>query len=288
MKKLVRYFGLLLFSAFFMFCFSSKQVNANYDNSKNSVFIVAGAKAQKTAMGDTEHALELRITIKYQRGFDKEATEYRVCKISDGVVPLFENCNEITGKVVKEGSVSDYIAKAPASEADSNLTSKSFNITTSKTFDYTAREDRYIVMVKTVFCAVRQPSEQGFQQCQYFHDSSKDENKGITTMQFKVKDILAINISEIQDEEIKNMIEQITEIVATIVMPVIYVLLGIFFVIKGAILGIQIVKSSDDPQVRQEKIGALKWLVIGVAISYAVSGAIHAITGFLSGTFNLS
>ena len=56
------------------------------------------------------------------------------------------------------------------------------------------------------------------------------------------------------------------------VLIAIYVVLGAVLVIKGALLGVQIVKAADEPQVRQEKINSLKWLVIGVAIGYGVTG----------------
>lgn len=74
-------------------------------------------------------------------------------------------------------------------------------------------------------------------------------------------------------------LEMIEEVVGTI-MIVIYVVLGLFLVVKGALLGMQIVKAADEPQVRQEKIGALKWLVIGVAIAYGVAGLVDILTNY--------
>ena len=59
--------------------------------------------------------------------------------------------------------------------------------------------------------------------------------------------------------------------IANLIVKIIYVVLAAFLIVKGAILGMQIVKAADEPQVRQEKIGSLKWLVIGVAIAYGVS-----------------
>ena len=64
---------------------------------------------------------------------------------------------------------------------------------------------------------------------------------------------------------------------------IIYIVLAAFLVVKGAILGMQIVKAADEPQVRQEKIGSLKWLVIGVAIAALASGGVQFLTGFISG-----
>ena len=80
--------------------------------------------------------------------------------------------------------------------------------------------------------------------------------------------------------ELNGAIQTIIDIVDDTLLPIIWVVLGLFLVVKGAILGMQIVKAADEPQVRQEKIGSLKWLVIGVAIAYGVTGVAHIVTGF--------
>ena len=74
-------------------------------------------------------------------------------------------------------------------------------------------------------------------------------------------------------------------IVNTIVLPVIYVITSMILVVKGALLGVQIVKSSDMPDVRREKIGALTWLFIGVAIAYAATSVVGVISGFFKSFF---
>ena len=79
--------------------------------------------------------------------------------------------------------------------------------------------------------------------------------------------------------DIAGAMGKLAEIVEMILI-IIYIVLGLFLVIKGALLGMQIVKAADEPQVRQEKIGSLKWLVIGVAIAYGVTGVAHIVTGF--------
>lgn len=78
-----------------------------------------------------------------------------------------------------------------------------------------------------------------------------------------------------------TVLQQVANIGQTILV-VIYVVLGVFLIIKGAILGMQIVKAADEPQVRQEKIGALKWLVIGVAIGYGVAGIANILIGVIA------
>jgi len=75
-------------------------------------------------------------------------------------------------------------------------------------------------------------------------------------------------------------------IVNTTIMPIIYAAITLFLIVKGAILGMQIVKAADEPQVRQEKIGSLKWLVIGVAIAFGVAGVAHILVNYFAGIAN--
>ena len=78
----------------------------------------------------------------------------------------------------------------------------------------------------------------------------------------------------------RELLEKIKEIVNTIVLPILYSFSAIFLIIKGALLGTQIVKSADKPDIRAEKIHALKWLFIGVTIIFAASSAVGVLTGF--------
>ena len=70
--------------------------------------------------------------------------------------------------------------------------------------------------------------------------------------------------------------------IVQLILNVIYVVLALFLMVKGAILGMQIVKAADEPQVRQEKIGSLKWLVIGIAIAYGVAGLTNIVVKVIS------
>ena len=95
-----------------------------------------------------------------------------------------------------------------------------------------------------------------------------------------------VDTSGLSDSALIGAMEKLGSIVSTI-MIVIYIVLGLFLVIKGALLGFQIIKAADEPQVRQEKIGSLKWLVIGVAIGYGVAGIAHVLISVISGNLSL-
>ena len=218
---------------------------------------------------------------------------YMVCSTSDAnVVTKPENCTNPAvnwTSFVTDGSASDYISKLPAADADIKPTKKTFEVTTTLQLDSTGREDHYIVFVQTFFCAVRKVEEggNGFSACQYWHDVSNEENGQFTSLTFKVGDILNNNTSNIEDPEVNAMMQKIIGIVHDTILPIIYIVLGIFLVVKGAILGVQIVKSADEPQIRQEKVGSLKWLVIGVAIAYAASIIVNVVTNYFKGVFGL-
>ena len=85
------------------------------------------------------------------------------------------------------------------------------------------------------------------------------------------------------DAGLSEVLQQIEEVVNGTLMPIIYVSLGLFLVVKGAIIGTQIVKAADEPQLRQEKINSLKYLVIGIAIAYVVALVADALLGYFAG-----
>ena len=84
-------------------------------------------------------------------------------------------------------------------------------------------------------------------------------------------------------EALRSKIIEIKDLICNII----YIVLAAFLVVKGAILGMQIVKAADEPQVRQEKIGSLKWLVIGVAIAYGVAAIADFVIGLITKTLTL-
>ena len=92
----------------------------------------------------------------------------------------------------------------------------------------------------------------------------------------------------ISDSRIRGLMDTIITIVNKVVLPVIYAVTSLYLVVKGTLLGVQIVKSADDFVTRREKIGALKWLVVGVAVTYAATTLVGVISGFFKGVFNLN
>ena len=296
MKKIFKYFSLVFFSAFLLFVFTNNSVSANYDSSKNKVSIVADNATE----GDTKY-LKLKIKVTYQRGFatngkvgDIDYASYKICQDDyDSPITTPDKCTEQRDSVLNKwksyANGADRISDKPSREADLNPTSETFEFTTGLILDSTGRENYYVIFVQSFFCSVREVSENGGSptKCLYWHDPETDEDKQFTALRFKVGDILHNSITNIENEEVNQMMQTITNIVYNTLLPIIYIALGAFLVVKGAILGFQIVKSADEPQVRQEKISSLKWLVIGVAVAYAATILVNIVTGYFKNEFGL-
>lgn len=94
--------------------------------------------------------------------------------------------------------------------------------------------------------------------------------------------------NNVKDPRVRDLLDDIQIITNTVALPIIYIITTMFLVIKGAILGVQIIKSADNSSIRSEKIGALKWLVIGVAIAYAATTLVGIVSGFFKETLGLN
>lgn len=272
MKKVLRFFSLLLISTFIMALFTAKQASAIYDSSKNGVNVFVGTVTD----GETKK-LNLQIIIDYQRGYDATAAAlgYKICekKTDDSLLTYETYCESSFVGIGAEVSEKD------ANAADQYPTSRTYNLKQEGyTIDSSHREDQYVVFVRVAFCSFRNEDKTA---CQYY-----SEDVGYARREFKVGDILSTNINDIENDELESVMEKITGLVYGTIMPIIYIVLTLFLIIKGAILGVQIVKAADEPQLRQEKIGSLKWLIIGCGIAYAASALVSVLTGFFSGAFN--
>lgn len=274
MKKICKYFVAILISVFAMFFASQNSVSANYDASKNY-----------TKISLTKEAIT--ITVTYQRGFsgsehdgDALAGHYVWCEVNPNYSSN-DRCAKKTTNSYKFAS-SDVIVGGPSTYADNNPSTKTFTIDADTDPMLKNRNSMinktYKIYVTIYFCAVRDKVGDEYGTCRIWDN---DNENTITVLEVSGSDLaynsdysINTDLSNIKDEGIQKVMRQITDIVYSIVLPVIWGLLGVFLVVKGSLLGVQIVKSADSPEVRQAKIGSLKWLIIGVAISYGATGII--------------
>lgn len=299
MKKFIKCFSIVFVCAFFALLFASNKASAAsspFDTSKNNVQLNVFTEDE----GNSKR-LMLKITVNYTRGFDKETAKYLVCELPTGVTSI--NSPTECGKTdadwkqfVVSGDVNTFSTELTGTAADNNPSSKTYTVNTGVYIDSSNRENKYVIFVQSFFCSRRILDTNGHyvggdaagNKCQYWHNPETVDSTQFYRVDFKLNDVTDNNITDIEDEGLRTMMDKVSDIVMDIVMPIIYAALLLFLMVKGSILGIQIVKAADEPQVRQEKVGALKWLVIGVAIAYAASGLVHVVMGVLSGAFNFN
>lgn len=282
MKKLAKYFLCVIACFFAMLLVVKTNVSANYDASKNY-----------TKVSVNKDGVTVQIT--YQRGFesvggsnsDSYTATYIWCESDENFSNFSsERCNEGTlVKFVDESGnkANSYIVKGASEYADSHPTTAKFTVAKEK--DGILKNvgqvegKYYILYVTTYFCTARDGLNQDgeYTSC-YSYDLNRD--KVITKLKITGNDLLNNSDdigNDISNSELKGVMQKITDIAYNIILPVIWGLLGVFLVIKGSILGVQIVKAADEPQIRQEKLKSLKWLVIGVAIAYGATGVVKAL-----------
>lgn len=123
----------------------------------------------------------------------------------------------------------------------------------------------YYIMVRARFCLVRTEDKTG---CYLWDD---DTPYVIFTEQFNMSTGLTAS------PEINNTLSQMLYIVNSIVIPILWAILGLLLIIRGIMLGMEIVKSADEPEVRKKKVQGLVWLFIGVFVGFVITGVASAV-----------
>ena len=199
------------------------------------------------------------IVIKYKYGLRKAELYY--CQKGN-------NCDNnlySTKTIVEANDINDY------KNEDQALAVYTYRFSLEKGYEYKIKVKAYIATGKN-----------------YTGNENINGSPIITSFQLEAEEYIKISSSnngDVGDENISGLLDKIVKIVNTVLIPLIYGITGFVLVIKGALLGTQIVKSADDVQLRAEKIHALKWLVIGVGITFAANSVVGVITGFFKNAF---
>ena len=127
-------------------------------------------------------------------------------------------------------------------------------------------DNQYRVLVKAVFCVA-------------LNDTGNDCADNMVDEEYQdiYFEIFTLDKSFTGSGTVNSTIARVLEIVNNIVIPVLWVLMGVLLLVRGIMLGIDIVKNSDDPEIRKKKITGLVWLFIGVGIGYIITIAASAI-----------
>lgn len=91
-----------------------------------------------------------------------------------------------------------------------------------------------------------------------------------------------ITITSVDNSAIAGASAGVDVLIYDTIIPTLLILLGIAAGVTCAILGYQIIKSSDEPQERQEKIQRLKSILLGIAIAFIILAAIEPVSKLIS------
>ena len=118
--------------------------------------------------------------------------------------------------------------------------------------------NNYKILIKAKFCVLR---DQQKSDCLVWEESDRIIKEELTT--------LATGITG--DEGLNSSIVDILTVINNVVIPILWALLLILLLVRGILLGMEIVKASDDSELRKRKVSGLVWLFIGVFAAYAVT-----------------
>lgn len=248
-------FMMLIASVFFMVVFSTNTANAAFYEPAND-------KVVSYKMDRTTDKLE--VSIQYQLG------------IKDVVVYICTK-NDIQSSCTDDGYKSKYVdqlikgedsAQINRSEEPTVITLEFVSATDGEQLSEYRDEvlsngkvdSTYRIMVEAKFCSVRTADHL---QCNtWVNDGASilvlneqfELNKGITN-----------------SSELNQTLAEMLNIVNNIVIPAMWALLAVLLIIRGILLGIDIVKLADEPEARKNKVNGLVWLIIGVAAGYGIT-----------------
>ncbi len=120
-------------------------------------------------------------------------------------------------------------------------------------------DNEYEILVKAKLCIMRNLEHTG---CSEWESSQ-------TTFNGARKFDMATGLTP--STKVNTTIGQVLTIINNYVIPAMWIILGVLLITRGIILGIAIVKSSDETEIRKKKIAGLVWLAVGVFVAYAVT-----------------
>lgn len=261
MKKHSKFFQIfLIFTSFlFVMFLSCNNVKAQYyEKSENKVVGYTIDKDNNS----------LTVSIQFQNGVT-EVSAY-ICNdagcTSEQALTVFKHNETEYSKVhinTNETSViRDFIF-------NSNAEGIPLNSYSDKVTNEGKVNNEYEIVIEARFCIVRSKDDQ---KCNTFDSDT-------ATVLVRKNFILKGGITNYG--EINSTIGQILIIINNIVIPVLWLALGILLIARGILLGIGIIKSSDEPEVRQKKVHGLIWLGIGIGVAYIITIGASAIMSML-------
>lgn len=119
-------------------------------------------------------------------------------------------------------------------------------------------DNKYHLLVKARLCQIRTDDLNG---CAGWSNE-------LTTL---ISEEFDLSTGVTGSSEFNKTISEMLYITNSIVIPILWVVLGLLLIIRGIMLGIDIVKSADEPEVRSKKVHGLIWLFIGVFLGFVAT-----------------
>ena len=255
MKKIRKVFLLLFFAIIFSF---GSKLNA-------SAASVIAETSIPNIFGETMGQIKIenngKVTIKYRYGLRR--VDMFFCEKGEGCDNGFYNV-----RIMAEASETKNFKNYDSS----TLETFSFNISLDdKEKEYRVRIEAYI------------GTSEGYSGLEIIPGSSTVQQLVLDTNDKFLKG----SSFGVGDQRIDGVLGDIIVVVNHAVLPIIYAVTTLFLFVKGTVLGFQIVKNADFPEIRREKIRGLVWLFIGVGITYAATTIVGIVTGFFTEVFEL-
>lgn len=263
MKECKRFSGLLCLLASFIMLMFLSCVNVNaayYEQGKNKVVDYTVDR----------NGNKVTVSIEYQNGI--AGLEVYICEKSN-----FSNCevSYITKFVDANLDISSDSTKFQINNSEevrvyyaefTNVTDgDSLNTYIDKVESDGSVDNEYRILIKADYCIMRS------------NDAStcKVWDKDVTAKDEKF--VLESGITT--SGQLNTTIGKMLNIIHNIVIPILWGILGVILIVRGIMLGMDIVKSADEPEVRKKKVSGLIWLIIGIFVAYVITIAARVVMG---------
>ena len=117
---------------------------------------------------------------------------------------------------------------------------------------------------------------------QYKLSSSDSNYPGTVNLRYEINKNTIEDSESSREKELDDSLVKINEVVNKWVIPGIYIVLAIVFIVKLILLCIDVARYSDDSEVRKEKIKGFLYTFIGLL----AVGIINASAGFITGLYD--
>lgn len=260
-------YSMIFLMATFLFValFSFQKVGAIYNPELNKVRSYNVDRSANTLSIEVEYQYgitDLQIYICDVSSTGSAINEYSGCVNSDYLTNFIDGDLKFT---VEEGVATRFLinkSDSPVAYGKTYNTPSNglaINLYSGKYDELGKLNTQYTIAVKARFCSVRTVDKTG---CFAWNSETP---LVIFSEQFNLQ------MGVTSSSEINGTIGEMLGIVNTVVLPILWIVLGLLLIIRGIMLGIDIVKSADEPEVRKKKVSGLIWLFIGIFVAYVIT-----------------